>query len=65
MENLDKLKSIIQSSIDVKKSIHENEEMISTILSAGQAITHAFQNQGKVLLCGKWWKCGRRPTYSR
>jgi D-sedoheptulose 7-phosphate isomerase len=46
------IRSIIQASIDVKKQILEDEEMISTIYECVQVITDAFRKGNKVLFCG-------------
>ncbi len=46
------IRSIIQASIDAKKQVLEDEEMISKIHSAVELITAAFRNGNKVLFCG-------------
>lgn len=46
------IRSIIQSSIDTKKLVLENEEMIGNIHRATELITAAFRNGNKVLFCG-------------
>ena len=52
MENIERIKSIIQSSIDVKKSILQDDNLIQTLSETADLITQTFQNKGKVLLCG-------------
>lgn len=46
------IRSIIQSSIDAKKAILEDEAMISSIHQAVDVVTEAFRNGNKVLFCG-------------
>lgn len=46
------IRSIIQASIDTKKQILEDEEMISTIHECVNIITDAFRSGNKVLFCG-------------
>ena len=48
----DKIKSIIQASIDTKKSIIENPELLSVIVTVTNEIVKAFKNGNKVLFCG-------------
>ncbi len=47
-----KIKSIINASIDVKKSILTDDSLIQTIEEVVKVITLAFQNGNKVLFCG-------------
>jgi D-sedoheptulose 7-phosphate isomerase len=46
------VKSIILSSIETKKSILNDDALITTIEEVTQIITSAFQNGNKVLFCG-------------
>jgi len=46
------IRSIIQSSVDTKKLVLENEEMIGNIQQTVELITAAFRNGNKVLFCG-------------
>src|SRR6201991_144126 len=46
------IRSIIQSSIDAKKAILEDEEMISNIHRAVDVVTDAFRRGNKILFCG-------------
>lgn len=48
----EKIKSIIQSSIDVKSNLLANKVLIETIESITEAITKAFSAGNKVLFCG-------------
>jgi len=50
--NKDYIKKTIESSINVKKEIIKNEELIDSILKASELIIECFTNKGKVLLCG-------------
>ena len=47
-----KIKSIIQSSIDLKTSILNNLELIETVQNIVDQIIHCYENGGKVLFCG-------------
>ena len=49
---MEKIKQIIQSSIDVKKQVLENDELIKTICDVVNAITSAFKNGNHVYFCG-------------
>lgn len=46
------IRTIIQSSIDAKKQILEDEEMIDNIHRAVNMVTDAFRNGNKILFCG-------------
>jgi D-sedoheptulose 7-phosphate isomerase len=48
----EQIKSIIQSSIEVKQSILADEAMIQQLATVSQLITTAFKNGNKVLFCG-------------
>lgn len=49
---MEQIKRIIQSSIDVKAAIREDEKLISKLIQISDMITSAFQNGNKVMLCG-------------
>jgi len=49
---MEKIKNIIQSSIDTKQKVLENEEMIKTIGSVVDVIVKAFSNNNHVYFCG-------------
>ena len=49
---MEQIKRIIQSSIDVKLAIREDEKLISKLIQISDMITSAFQNGNKVMLCG-------------
>ncbi|HEU4471376.1 MAG TPA: D-sedoheptulose 7-phosphate isomerase [Flavisolibacter sp.] len=49
---MDKIKDIIQSSIDVKTKLLGNEEMIATIARIADAATSALQKGGRIYFCG-------------
>jgi D-sedoheptulose 7-phosphate isomerase len=49
---MDKIKNIIQASIDVKQQILHNEELISTIEKVVNVVVNAFQNSKRVYFCG-------------
>src|SRR5262245_17615526 len=48
----DKIKKIIQASIDVKKQVLQNEELIHTIEEVVEVIVKAFQNGKRIYFCG-------------
>lgn len=48
----EQIKSIIQSSIEVKQSILADETMVQQLATVSQLITTAFKNGNKVLFCG-------------
>lgn len=52
MENIERIKSIIQSSIDVKESILQEDSLIQALSDTADFITQTFQKKNKVLLCG-------------
>ncbi|GMV77074.1 MAG: phosphoheptose isomerase [Chitinophagaceae bacterium] len=47
-----KIKSIIQASVDVKQQILNNETLIQTVNDCVEIIVQAFKNGNKVLFCG-------------
>jgi len=49
---MDKIKNIIQASIDVKQHLLKNEELIATIEKVIAMIVKAFQNSKHVYFCG-------------
>jgi len=48
----DQIRKIIQASIDVKKQVLQNEELIHTIEEIVEVIVKAFQNGKRVYFCG-------------
>ncbi len=48
----DFIKSKIQSSLDLKTKVMNNESIISTTNQVAEAIINCFKNDGKVLWCG-------------
>ncbi|MDQ6889974.1 MAG: D-sedoheptulose 7-phosphate isomerase [Bacteroidota bacterium] len=49
---MDKIKNIIQSSIDVKTKILDDEKIIQTVMDCVNVIVNAFEKGNKVLFCG-------------
>lgn len=47
-----KIKDIIQSSIDVKQQLLENETLLATIYDAAEAITASLNSGGRIYFCG-------------
>jgi Phosphoheptose isomerase len=47
-----RIKQVIQNSIQLKQNILENSELLSKISQVSQEIINAFKNDKKVLLCG-------------
>jgi len=52
MEYMHIIKKNLQDSINVKRLILENDELIDTISKVAEEIINAFRNDKKVLLCG-------------
>jgi D-sedoheptulose 7-phosphate isomerase len=48
----DKIKNIIQNSIDVKAAVLANEDLLKTLQQCVDEIVAAFKNGNKVLFCG-------------
>jgi D-sedoheptulose 7-phosphate isomerase len=51
-KEMEKIKNIIQSSIDVKQQVLQNEELIATMEKVVSIIVEAFQNGRHVYFCG-------------
>ena len=49
---MEKIKSIIKASIDVKQQILENEELLSTVVSVVDTITTSLRSNGRIYFCG-------------
>ncbi len=49
---MEKIRSIIQSSIDVKSQLLRNEELLDTINSIVTLISDALRNKGRIYFCG-------------
>ena len=49
---MDKIKQIIQASIDVKKLVLEDDKLMQTVGDCVNIIVSAFKNGNKVLFCG-------------
>ena len=49
---MEKIKQIIQASIDTKQQILQNEELLSTIQKVVDVITGAFKKGNRVYFCG-------------
>jgi len=49
---IDKIKSIIRNSIDIKEIIYLDNKIIKTIEKVSNVIIDSFTNEGKVLFCG-------------
>jgi D-sedoheptulose 7-phosphate isomerase len=49
---MNKIKNIIQASIDTKQQVLQNEELLKTIEKAIDVITNAFQKGNRVYFCG-------------
>lgn len=50
--SIDKIKEIVQSSIDTKQKLLENEGLLNTIGAVVDTITMAFQNKKRIYFCG-------------
>lgn len=49
---MEKIRNIIQSSIDVKQQVLENETLLGTIGDVVKAITAAFEKGNRIYFCG-------------
>jgi D-sedoheptulose 7-phosphate isomerase len=49
---MDKVKDIIESSINVKQAILQNEELLSTVKAVVDVITSSLRNNGRIYFCG-------------
>jgi len=49
---MEKIRSILQASIDVKQRLLQDPTLLTTIEKAAQCITLAFRNQKRLYLCG-------------
>ena len=49
---MEKIKSIIQSSIDVKQEVLQNEDLLSTVNAAVEAITSSLKKGCRIYFCG-------------
>lgn len=49
---MDKIKNIVQASIDVKQMVLEDDQLLQTVSDCVNIIVTAFKNGNKVLFCG-------------
>lgn len=49
---MEKIKNIIQASIDTKQQVLQNPELLATVEKVIDAITSAFKNDNRVYFCG-------------
>ena len=49
---MEKIKEIIQASIDTKQQVLQNEELLKTVCEAVKIIVAAFKNGNRVYFCG-------------
>ena len=49
---MEKIKNIVQASIDVKMMVLQNEQLLQTVNDCVTIIVSAFKNGNKVLFCG-------------
>jgi D-sedoheptulose 7-phosphate isomerase len=49
---MEKIKNIIQSSIDVKEKLLQDEVMLEKIMTIVDVITNALKNNGRIYFCG-------------
>jgi D-sedoheptulose 7-phosphate isomerase len=52
LNSMEKIKNIIQASIDVKTLILADEKMLQTVMDCVNVIVSAFEKGNKVLFCG-------------
>jgi D-sedoheptulose 7-phosphate isomerase len=49
---MEKIKNLIQSSIDVKQKVLQNEELVSAIGKVADVITTSLKNEKRIYFCG-------------
>lgn len=49
---MEKIRKIIEASIETKRQISENEDLVKTINSVADLIVNAFRNGNRVYFCG-------------
>jgi len=49
---MDKIKNIIQSAIDIKQQVLQNNQLLTTISKVAEAITSSLKNNGRIYFCG-------------
>jgi D-sedoheptulose 7-phosphate isomerase len=49
---MEKIKNIIQSSIDVKQRVIQNQELLTTVIKVVDVITTSLKNGGRIYFCG-------------
>lgn len=49
---MEKIKNILQASIDVKQELVKDEQLLQTVQQCVKSIVHAFETGKKVLFCG-------------
>lgn len=58
MEHLNKIKSILKESAEVKQRILDDEALLNRIHGAVDKVTSLYKNDGKLLLCGNGGSAG-------
>ena len=49
---MEKIKNIIQASINVKQQVLENEALLQTIVKVSETIVNSLKNGGRIYFCG-------------
>jgi len=49
---MEKIKNIIQSSIDVKQKVLQSQELLTTVSKVVEVITSSLKNGGRIYFCG-------------
>src|SRR5215203_4523088 len=52
MDNMEQVKNIIQSSIDVKQQILQNEELLAATIDIANKIVEALETGNRIYFCG-------------
>src|SRR5678815_4229938 len=52
ISQMEKIKNIIQSSIDVKQQLLQSQELLSTVSKVVEVITSSLKNGGRIYFCG-------------
>ena len=67
-EKMEQIKKIIQSSIDVKKAVLENSDLLNTVLSITEIMVAALKSDRRIYFCGNGGRSGksiRHPLLNR
>jgi len=52
ISEMEKIKNIIQSSIDVKQQVLQSQELLTTVSKVVEVVTSSLKNGGRIYFCG-------------